>query len=270
MSALDLSASSFLGRRRPPLAVSIEPEAGAFSPAQVAFAATSWTMRAEEEHHSAAIFADALSYLTDANVPLDALAAIARTVGDELRHAELCTRMARAFGVTPPANKPLARAALPATPAARRARGLEIIAMEGAVGETISCAVFLSAQRWAEEPATKAALASILRDEVLHARMSWEILRVVVPTLADEEKEALHRYVSWGLGAIEQTHMLPVLRRLERGDAFGGAGRARGGGAGAAGERVLRRAREARGAGARSARAGWRTRVARPVLLRKK
>ncbi len=122
--------------------------------------------------------------------------------------------------MTPPANKPLPRASVPAEPAARRARGLEIIAMEGAVGETISCAVFLSAQRFAEERATKAALGSILRDEVLHARMSWEILAVVVPTLADEEKEALHRHVSWGLGAIEQTHMLPVLRRLERGEAF--------------------------------------------------
>ncbi|HVY44703.1 MAG TPA: ferritin-like domain-containing protein, partial [Minicystis sp.] len=191
-----------------------------FTAEEVAFAAASWTLRAEEEHRSASVFADALAYLTDADVPLDAVGSLARTVSDELAHTELCALLARAFGAAEPANRPLPRAAVPSDPVARRARGLEIVAMEGAVGETISSAVFLTAQRHAEEPATRTALGAILRDEVLHARMSWEILGVVAPTLDDAAREALRTHVSWGLGALEQSHMLPVLKRLERGDRF--------------------------------------------------
>jgi hypothetical protein len=198
----------------PPLAIA------PYSAEQVAFAAGAWTMRAEQEHHSAAVFADALAFLADADVPLDVLASLSRIVTDEIAHTELCATVARRFGAPEPRCEPLPRPPPPSTPQERRSRGLEIVAMEGAIGESVSSALFLAGQRDAREPCTKAALGAILRDEVVHARTCWDVLAVLVPGLDDAARARLRDHVRRGLGAFERTSILPALQRLERGDPF--------------------------------------------------
>ncbi|HEY4122403.1 MAG TPA: ferritin-like domain-containing protein, partial [Byssovorax sp.] len=151
----------------------------------------------------------------DADVPLDVLAAFARAVGDELRHTELCVAMAARFGARPSPSLPMRRPVVePSTPA-RRARGLEIVAMQGAIGETLSCAFLRKGERLAEEPGVKAALRSIRKDEVMHARQSWEALGVLVPTLDDGGRASLHAHLRFGLGGVENNLALPALRQVE-------------------------------------------------------
>jgi hypothetical protein len=203
-----------LDRRLPPFVLD------GFSPAQITLASRAWTMRAEEEHHSAAVFSDLLSLLLDADVPLDVLAHVTRIVADELRHTELCTELAQRMNASAPRSKPLPRGAFPHEPAARRARGLRIALVEGAIGETISSALFAAGRRVAEEPCTKAALGLVLRDEVLHARSFWEALDTLRADFDASDFDGLHEEARRALGLLEHETILPVLRRLERGEPF--------------------------------------------------
>jgi hypothetical protein len=200
-----------------------QPNLAGFTSEQVAFAARAWTMRAEEEHHSAAIFSDLLSLVVDADVPLDLLAHVTRIIGDELRHTELCAELARRFGATPPRSRALPRGRPPMQATERRTRGFEILLIEGAIGETLSSALFNAGRHVAEEPCTKAALSLILRDEVLHARSFWEALGTVKSDWGPADLEHLHDYARRALGALEKRMVLPALQRLERGEPFDAA-----------------------------------------------
>ncbi len=192
-----------------------------FDTEAVRFASRAWTMKAEQEHRSAAVFADAVSLLVDTGAPLDVVSAIARVVSDEVAHTELCRRMAHAFGAETPILTPLAREPLAAE--AGRARALRLLLVEGAIGETISCALFDAGRHVTKEPASRAALARILRDEVVHARVCWEALTVLVHARDDATIAALQRTATRALGGIEHTQMAPVLARLNRGDRFDAA-----------------------------------------------
>ena len=222
MTSLRLSDARYLRRRHPtPLGASVPaPSLGGFTTAQITFAARAWTMKGEEEHQSAAVFADLLGLFVDAGVPLDLLGCITRVVGDELRHAELCLDLARRFHADVPRVNVLPRGPHPVTPKERRLRGLEIVLVEGAIGETISSALFNVGRRVAEEPCTKAALGLILRDEVLHARLFWEALAALRPELDAEDLGALQRAATRAFALLENRRILPVLQRLERGDPF--------------------------------------------------
>ena len=217
---LGFSGTRALGRRAPPpLSARVPaPDVAGFAPEQVAFAARAWTMKAEEEHFSAAVFADALGHLTDAGVPIDLLAGLHRVVGDELRHVELCLELSIRFSAPPPRARTLPRPPPAATPEERRARGIRTLLVEGAIGETLSCSLFAAGRSGSREPCTRAALGLILRDEVLHARFFWEALGALA--LDDRAREALHGEASAALGAIEATQMVPVLKRLEEGAPF--------------------------------------------------
>ncbi len=217
-----LTSTAFFQRRHvTPLATRLPSFVlDGFTPAQIELASRAWTMRAEEEHHSAAVFSDLLSLLVDADVPLDLLAQVTRIVADELRHTELCTELARRMHTTPPRSKPLPRTAFPSGPAERRAQGLKIVLVEGAIGETISSALFAAGRRVAEEPCTKAALGLVLRDEVLHARSYWAALETLRADLDARDLERLHEQARWALGTLERTTVLPALKRLERGEPF--------------------------------------------------
>jgi hypothetical protein len=216
------SFASYLARRRasrgaPELpALALE----AYTAEQVTFAARAWTMRAAEEHQSATIFAEALSHLVDGETPTDVLAVLTQIVADELDHSALCAELARVFGAPAPRRISLPRPSEPSTVEGRRRRGVRILLVEGAIGETLSSALFNVGRTVAEEPRTKQALSRILRDEVLHARLFWEALAVLRPGFDDAELERLQREITHAFGAIERAQMLPALQRLERAEPF--------------------------------------------------
>ena len=99
-------------------------------------------------------------------------------------------------------------------------RAVEITLVEGAMGETISSALFAAGRSDAEERDARAALARILRDEAMHARRFWRLLDAL---RGPGDDGRLHAVAARALGVIERTQIVPVLRRLERGAPFDSA-----------------------------------------------
>jgi hypothetical protein len=184
-------------------------------------AASAWPLRAAEELRSAFVFRAIAHAARIAGAPSAAWApSLWRVVGDELRHARLCTELGARLGAAPPRHdlSPV-RARLLALPDPRR-RLTHLLLVEAALGETVSVALFRAGRRAAVEPATRAALSSILADEVRHAQLGWALLSAAWPTLATVEQSLLAHEAARGLGALEQQVAVPALRRLDAGERF--------------------------------------------------
>jgi hypothetical protein len=195
--------------------------AAAYTPEQTAFAARAWTMRAEEERQSAAVFSELLGLLADGDVPLDVVRDVHAIVGDEIRHAGDCAAMAAALAAPAPASRLLPRAEpAPVTAEGRRSLALRIVLVEGAIGETISAALFAAGRNAAAEPRVRDLLGRILCDESLHARRFWEILDAL---RLERDTAELRAVATRALGLVEQLQIVPTLGRLSRGEPFDAA-----------------------------------------------
>jgi hypothetical protein len=221
LSLLRRSASAYLGRREgAPLSASLPaPELSRYAPSQVAFAARAWTLKAEEEYRSAAVFSEIVAGCLQIGAPLDLLAALARIVQDEIAHAALCFDLSVRFGAPAPAAA-LSRvqARLAAHAPDRERQALSLLVFEGAVGETVSAALFRAGRRGAREPCARAALSAILRDEARHGHVCWNAAAELLPGCSAEVRALLERDVSRSFGAFEQGAALPALQRLEAGE----------------------------------------------------
>jgi hypothetical protein len=196
-----------------------EPDLSPYDPSQVAFATLAWTLRAEEEHRSAGVFAEIVAGCLDLGAPLDLVAALGRVVQDEIAHAALCFDLSARFGTRPPAATfDRLRARLEALGPDRGQRTLSLLLFEGAVGESVSVGLFRASQRGTREPCARAALSAIVRDEARHATLCWHAAAELLPQRSDEEREALGRELSRSFGAFEQGAALPSLRALEAGE----------------------------------------------------
>lgn len=115
--------------------------------------------------------------------PKRLLRAASRSRRDERRHARTSRALARRFGVSVPA---LERDEV-------SARSLEALALdnavEGCVRETWGALTALRQASRAAEPAVRAALGRIARDEVRHAELAWAIERWISPRLSVEQRE---------------------------------------------------------------------------------
>lgn len=197
-----------------------EPNLAGYGQAQIGFAASAWPLRAAEELRSARIFhalkcAARASHLDSAWVTRFAVA-----VGDEVRHAKLCTDVGARLGAPAPhhdatlVRKRLASLPLPLD------RAAALLLAEVAIGETISTSQFRVGRHCAREPLTRAALELILRDEVGHARLGWDALAALWPAIPDAERDALVTETRRALAACEQQIAVPALQRLEQGEPF--------------------------------------------------
>jgi hypothetical protein len=197
------------------------PDHARYERADLAFATAAWPMRSAEELRSALIFRALTRAARACDMPSPWPTRLASAVHDELRHSRLCAHVGVQLGAKPPTydRRPvLARlAALGADP---RERLGSLLLVEVAMGETISTMLFAAGRRGAREPLTRAALASILHDEVRHQRLGWAALRALVPTLDDRGREAMQREASRGLGASERQVALPAMQWLREGRQF--------------------------------------------------
>jgi hypothetical protein len=197
------------------------PDLSGFTREQIALASRAWTLKAEEEYRSAAVFAEITSRLIEAAAPLDVLAALGRVVQDEIAHATLCFDLAARFGApTPVAATGRVQQRLERLGTDRTRQGLALLLFEGAIGETVSVTLFHAGRKGSREPCTRAALGLILRDEARHARLCWEASALLLPSATPETREALQLDLARSFGAFEQGMTLPALRRLEAGEAF--------------------------------------------------
>ncbi len=162
-----------------------------------------WLAAALAEHASVASFARAMIELMAVGAPPGLIAAAARAAADEVRHAELCFTIASAY-----AGRDFDPGPMPAlTP---RGGGLcELVRTtfrEGCVAETAAALRAERALAREEDPAVRAALATIARDEVRHAELAWQT-------------------VAWALaagGADVRAALETAAAEVERGDAWDG------------------------------------------------
>lgn len=196
------------------------PALTGYSDAQRAFAVAAWPLRAAEELRSALIYRALAAASRVAGMPAPWPARFAEVVRDEVRHARLCATVGARLGAAAPRydDRPVrARLAPLVDPLARTGA---ILCAEVAIGETISMMLFHAGRRATTEPLTRAALASILRDEVRHQRLGWDGLAALWPMLDLARRDALQHGATQALAASEQQIALPVLRRLEAGERF--------------------------------------------------
>jgi hypothetical protein len=187
--------------------------------AQRRSAAIQWAGRARNEHGSVQQFGQLTEVLASACVELELLGVLARMITDEVRHAELCARMAIALwpeGMQteaqvfrwpqprPPWNDaPSPRERLEPEP--RLAWAARAILTACCLGETLSKPMLEALVVITTEPIAEAVSRQILRDEHLHATFGFETLELLWPRLGDESRERLQIGLAHDFAGFEKS-----------------------------------------------------------------
>lgn len=182
-------------------------------------AALQWSGRARNEHGSVQQFGQLIEVLASARVELELLGVLARMITDEVRHAELCARMALAIwpeGVTieprvfrwpqprPPwKDPPSPREILDPQPRIGWAAGAILTAC--CLGETLSKPMLDALVVVTTEPIAEAVSRQILRDEHLHATFGFEALALLLPRMSGAAREALQAQLGSDFAGFERS-----------------------------------------------------------------
>jgi hypothetical protein len=142
------------------------------------------------EYTAVDLFAQIASGLALNGAPFDIVAAATRIPSDEIRHADLAFRMARLLSDRDVEvqfdRAPLDKQRSHAT----SLEALDYTILEvSAIGETLSCALLTQCKRRATDPALRAVYASIVADEVHHARLGWYYLAWRAPQWTRAERQ---------------------------------------------------------------------------------
>ncbi len=182
-----------------------------YTAAQRRFATVAWPMRAAEELRSARIFRALAHAARVVSLPEPWPARFASAVHDEVRHARLCATVGASLGAPVPKYdaRPV-RTRLAGVPEPL-ARLLSLLLIEIAMGETISMYLFRAGRRAAIEPLTRAALSSIVGDEVRHQRLGWQGLAFLWSTLDESMRAFLQSEAARGLAMCEQQTARPAM-----------------------------------------------------------
>lgn len=137
-----------------------------------------WRERMRQEHLAVGAFAILTQELAQIGCDGVVLGLVARASADEVRHAEICRRMAVALlGAE---AVPRAWRGLPNLPAHEGAdastRALLHVVEMCCLSETLTGVVFAEMHARATHPAARAVVESLLEDEIDHGRVGWAYL----------------------------------------------------------------------------------------------
>jgi hypothetical protein len=142
------------------------------------------------EYTAVDLFARIASSLALNGAPFDIVAAATRIPTDEIRHADITFRMARLLAASDVDVK-FDRGSMEkrwTLPATLEALDHDIVEVS-AIGETLSCALLGECRKRARDPALRAIYASIVADEVHHARLGWYYLTWRAPQWTRAERQ---------------------------------------------------------------------------------
>jgi hypothetical protein len=151
-----------------------DPEIDALSHEARAELAGIWQERGASELKVAGGFTAVTALMIEHGTADGALKLLSRAVRDEVRHAEIAVDMAaryRASEVEWPPPQPFPVPLL--APAEGRLRATLLVIAMCCVNETLACAILEGQLSQATSPLTRAALQSVLADEIDHARAGW-------------------------------------------------------------------------------------------------
>jgi hypothetical protein len=151
--------------------------AGSLTTPERARLAATWMRRAEAEYLAVSTFSVLAIDLVAAMAPADVLSLCLRAGIDEVRHAEMCVRMAEIYSgdknLPPPGMS-----ALPDDPERPKLhQALANTMLVSCVSETYATTVLSATRDLTEDPTAQAVLTAIYSDEVMHARLGWSYLR---------------------------------------------------------------------------------------------
>ncbi len=157
-----------------------------------AVVAAVWHGRAEAELRASGSFAYIAQTLAAAGGHGDMVALARRAVSDEVRHAELCARVAAAYADAPLPPPRKLEVTIPRHAGAHRAlrRVLHVVGMS-CFNETIGSAFLELCRDRATATLVRAALRELLTDEIDHARIGWAF----VATLEAPARGALGQWL---------------------------------------------------------------------------
>jgi hypothetical protein len=142
--------------------------------------------------------------------PRRLLRAASRGGRDERRHARATSALARRFGVAVP---PVRRELVPD-------RGIEGLALEnaveGCVRETWGALVALRQASQASEPAVRAAMARVARDEVRHAELAFRVDAWLSRRLSAEQRERVRQARAAAVAELTRDVQHPLPRAERR------------------------------------------------------
>jgi hypothetical protein len=133
-----------------------------------------WAARATAELRVASIFSEVAAGLLEWGADVAVIRIASRAVSDEVRHAEICRRVAERYyghAVDWPVPGRGSMPKLGRAPGKLRAT-LHTIAM-GCVNETIASAWLETSLHDATSPLVRAALRELMADDIHHARLGW-------------------------------------------------------------------------------------------------
>jgi hypothetical protein len=169
-----------LMRRRPVPIPWAETTAAQLTDAERARLAATWMRRSEAEYLAVSTFSVLAIDLTAAMAPADVLSLCLRAAIDEVRHAEMCLRMAEIYSGVKHLPKP-AMSSLPDDPSRPKLhQALANTMLVSCVSETYATTVLTATRDLTVDPVAQAVLTSIYSDEVMHARLGWSYMRYAI------------------------------------------------------------------------------------------
>jgi hypothetical protein len=161
-----------------------------YTAAALALACDAQTKLALGEYGAVDLFAHLSSAMTLNGVPFDLVAAATAVPSDEIRHADFAMRMAKLI-----AGKEVSLQ-VDSDGLRRRWKGdvgleqLDLLMLEvAAIGETLACALLSACLERATDPTAQALFASIVADEVHHARLGWYYFAWRAPQWSRPERQ---------------------------------------------------------------------------------
>ena len=156
----------------------IGPDISSLSPEARDALAAAWASSARSEHASVPAFSRLSLSLVSLGAPAHLVQAALRAALEEIEHARLSFALAEAYALTPMGPGPLVElTSAPAVTVTSRADLARESLVDGCLLEGAAAAYAQVALARASDPAVRAALAIIARDEASHAELAWEIAR---------------------------------------------------------------------------------------------
>lgn len=151
-----------------------DAEIDALSPDARAELAAIWQERGASELKVGGSFAAITAEVLVHGTPDTALKLLSRAVRDEVHHAEIAVDMAARYRGDQVLWPPPATFPVPAfEPAGPRLRATLLVIALCCINETLACGILEGQLSIARSPLTRAALHSVLADEIDHARAGW-------------------------------------------------------------------------------------------------
>jgi hypothetical protein len=142
------------------------------------------------EYSAIDLFCQLAAALALHGAPFDIVGAATRIPSDEVRHADLTFRMAKLLSGKD-IEVPCYRSQIGKSwDRAANIEALDVAMVEvSAIGETLSCALLGECRKRATDPVLRAIFASIVSDEVHHARLGWYYLAWRAPQWSRAERQ---------------------------------------------------------------------------------